>query len=482
MPLPGVGLSIQDFSLGAGTPTAEDPHVKIGTSAGGTANTVYSFGDPKAAKDVLLSGPLLEAVAEALAYAGGPVLAVPVTASTAGTNSAVTLTGTGVTPGLGVTGTPKDAYEVQVKIVTGGAVGTATFQISFDGGDTWHAGGSTYATAASVTTFATETGLTLTFAAGTYVAGDVYKFTSTAPAYTSADLNTALDAVLADARPKSFVHVVGTVGGATDTDKVTNLVALATAIDSKMTAWETAKNYAFAIVEAPDVADAALTGSAGLTGFASKRVGIAAGYAEITSQISGRIYKRPQAWPIVDRVAAIQPSEDPGWVGSPRGSLPGIVKLYRDERVTPGLDAIRLNTLRTYESFPGFYVTRGRLMAPTGSDFSDLVNRRVMDRACRVARQALMPYVNAAIRVNRITGYIDERQARAIEGKVDAQLRAALVAPDQASDLSVRIKRDNNILSTSQLLVTIRVIPKGYSRFIEVDIGFENPALKAKAA
>ncbi|MBM6707111.1 hypothetical protein H6A68_08715, partial [Bifidobacterium pullorum subsp. saeculare] len=87
---------------------------------------------------------------------------------------------------LATTGTPRDAYSVIGKIILGGAVATATFQISFDGGVTYS---QTYATAATVAAFAASTGLTLTFAAGTYVAGDTYTFATVAPTYSSADLN-----------------------------------------------------------------------------------------------------------------------------------------------------------------------------------------------------------------------------------------------------------------------------------------------------
>lgn len=83
-------------------------------------------------------------------------------------------TGTGVVPGMTVTGTPSvspvnGSISVLIYIVLGGAVATATFQYSTDGGATWS---DTTDTAATV---AIGNGLTLHFAAGTYVLGDTYK-------------------------------------------------------------------------------------------------------------------------------------------------------------------------------------------------------------------------------------------------------------------------------------------------------------------
>jgi hypothetical protein len=485
-------ITVDDFGLGISSSPALGLHAKVGTAVGGTANAVYSAGDPKAAKDVLTSGPLLEATASSLEAGGTPVVFVPVAATNAGAASAVTgpkvittgLDGTSPSPGLTVSsGTPKDAYEVYVDIVKGGAVGTATFKISLDGGDTYVNGGAVYATAATVATFAAETGLTFAFAAGTYVAGERYSLTNTPPTFSASDLDAAFDALRADARGAAldFVHVVGTVGGVSDSAKVTNLISLATAVDAKMVAWEGAYRYAFALLEAPDVPDAAFTGSSAFANFASKRVAIVGGYDEMTSRVSGRLYKRPAAWAVADRVSAIVPSEDPGWVGSPKGSLPFITKLYRDEGATPGLDATRMMTLRTHEGLAGFYVNGGKMMAAPGSDFSLLINRRVMDRACRALRPAILPYLNASLLVDKTTGFIDEVQARVIEAKVGGILRAVLVSSGWATSVTVRIKRDNNILSDGTLYVTIRVVPKALVRAISASIGFVNPALAAAA-
>lgn len=86
--------------------------------------------------------------------------------------------GTGPTLATLVTGTPVAVplnsagqalpLSVVVAIILGGAVGTATFQYSTNGGQTWSA---TTTTAATV---AITDGLTLNFAAGTYVANDTY--------------------------------------------------------------------------------------------------------------------------------------------------------------------------------------------------------------------------------------------------------------------------------------------------------------------
>jgi hypothetical protein len=164
-----------------------------------------------------------------------------------------------------------------------------------------------------------------------------------------------------------------------------------------------------------------------------------------------------------------------------RGALPGVSSLYRDEFKTQALDEARFCTLRTHIGIQGFYITNGRIMTASGSDFTFIQFRRVMDVACRTTRQALLPYLNASLRVDPITGKINEKDAQQIEAKVNAALTAVLVATGQASGSSIVIDRDANIISTQTLLVTVRVVPLGYAKFINVTIGFENPALAAAA-
>ncbi len=101
------------------------------------------------------------------------ILGVPVFTSDFAAQVFPTIVATGTTPptvavtGRRVLGLASDT--IRIDIVAGGAVGTATFRYSFDQGTTWS---STVATAASVVLG--TSGLTATFAAGTYNADNQY--------------------------------------------------------------------------------------------------------------------------------------------------------------------------------------------------------------------------------------------------------------------------------------------------------------------
>jgi len=97
----------------------------------------------------------------------------------------VALTGTGTAPpAVTITGENSLAIDsVKVDIQTGGAVATATFRYSFDGGTTWEEEAVVTASAYEMKQKGIPTGLTLNFAAGTYNADNLY--VSSQPKYTS---------------------------------------------------------------------------------------------------------------------------------------------------------------------------------------------------------------------------------------------------------------------------------------------------------
>jgi hypothetical protein len=245
-----------------------------------------------------------------------------------------------------------------------------------------------------------------------------------------------------------------------------------------MTSAETAFRFAFALMEAPKDTDANLISA--FSSFASTRVVVAAGFEELFSPITGRIHERSAAWPIAARAAKVPIHEDLGRVIT--GPLPGISILQRNEFATPGLDSQRFATLRTIIGRQGFFISNGKVMASAGSDFQLVQHRRIMDKACAVARNALLNFLNDSVNVDAATGFILEKDAQNIEAFVEGQLDAALLAPGSASAIQVTVKRDENILSSQTLRVTIRIVPLGYAKTIVQDIGFTNPALQIKAA
>jgi len=441
-----------------------------GTGATGLASDLVAISTPEALVDAFVGGPLVDLVALILAVSGGPVYCCRITGGVAGSVGAVTHSGTGTAVAT-LPGTVTDSFDIKVRITRAGAnlaAGTAAMQISLDGGDNY---GPELAVPIAGTYVIPNTGLTLTFADGTFVVADTYVALTVGPGYNSTNLSNALASVTA----ATSVEVEGLyIAGAAS-------AALAAVADTWAVSEAAAGRYRWVVMEARDqnsgesIATWKAAIIADFASFSSVYVGVCAGYGEVLSTITGRSQRRPVGWPIVARLGLIPWSEHPGYVG--RGGLAGLTALYHDAVSHTDLDTARFITARTFVRRSGFYCTRGNLMTVAGSDFRPIQNRRVLNEACRVALEAMAVYVNSSVRVNASTGRILEGDALTIEANIAAKLGAALISTGNASSVSVAVNRTDNILSTNTLRVAIRVIPLGYAEFIDGDVAFLNPAL-----
>lgn len=212
------------------------------------------------------------------------------------------------------------------------------------------------------------------------------------------------------------------------------------------------------------------------TPFVSDRVSVFAGTADIYSSANNLYSIRPGSWLMSGRESLIPIQEDVGYVG--RGALPFILTpdvtqgrygIYHDEQAKPGLDAARFSTLRSFRGLPGFYITNGRTMAAPGSDYTYLQFRRVMDQAATLLDTVAKQFINMQVRVNQ-DGTIFAIDAGGIEDKCSTFLYAGL--KDNVVSISVLVDRTVNVQSTQKLKIIASIRPFGYTKFIDLVIGF----------
>ncbi len=116
------------------------------------------------------------------------------------------------------------------------------------------------------------------------------------------------------------------------------------------------------------------------------------------------------------------------------------------------------------------------MTTPT-SDFDLLQYGRVMDEACRIANTFFAPKLSTDVRLNPITGFILEKDARALESGCDSALNRGLVNPGGASFVQTTVSRVDNISTTKTLTVTVKILPLGYLKTISITMSFANPSL-----
>lgn len=480
--LPQVSPTIQDGALGITTASGTQSNLLVCAPAPALAsallNALLVFTDPQQALTTLGRGPAAQAVALDLASGVSPVYCICPPTSGGGTQGTITHAGASVGT-VTQTGTANDYYEVVVQMASAaGVAGGVSFAYSLDGASHWS---SVLTLAAATTAFVVpNAGFTLTFGGASFAVGDTYSWQTSAPSCTDADITTALTTAFAQsAIDFDIVHVVKQPVTAASEGYSTGA-----ALGAVLGAAEGRYAYAMGLVDAgPDFQTPSVYAAAVATAFANfavPRVMVCGGYERVVSPLDGNQYRRPVSWSTAARLASTPPAEHPGRIAS--GALKQVAGIYYDEDVSQLLDVQRVTSHRTLRGSQGYYVTRGRMMAPAGSDYSYVMARRVIDKGCKIARGALLRFLNSALSVNAITapvnpGGINEVAARNIENWAQRALEDALVSTGQASAVSVSVSRTANIISTSILPVTILITPLGYAENIAYTIGFQNPAL-----
>jgi Protein of unknown function (DUF2586) len=481
MTLPAVNITEQDGALGILPPTAGRLFALVGYSTLGTVNAPATYARVKDIVAAKGAGPLVEAAAHYIERYGKPVLLVNTGSSVAGAVGSVTSTATGTSVvTITASPTPNDDYEFKLLFVTGGTRGVAgaTYQVSLDGGRNY--GPVTALGTAVSITIPGAGGVSFALAAGTFVAGDYHTARSTAPQWNSTELGTALDALGNSIASWELVEIVGALD-ATSFDTVDTKVAGMQAA-GKPHAW-------IGNTRVPTIgeSESAYLTSVG-TVFASKATifgSLYYGACKLTSSVSGRKYKRPVAFAVAAREASS--SEEVNAADPNLGTLVGVSIRddngnadEHDEAINPGADDLGFGTLRTIDGLQGVYVTRPRLFSPAGSDFDLMPKRRVLNLAEIALRLFFIRRLNKPILVSKTTGFILDSEALEIETGARAAMAGELLAKPKASDVIFALSRTDNILSTKTLTGQARVEPLGYPEFINLDLGFFNPALQVQ--
>jgi hypothetical protein len=189
------------------------------------------------------------------------------------------------------------------------------------------------------------------------------------------------------------------------------------------------------------------------------------------------VAKASSAVHMFSRAASSLISTDLARVAS--GALSGCRYIYFDGFQDQTLDAAGIATLRTWPTLPGFYVANGNLAAPVGSDFQTLQYGRIMDAACTAAYQSMLPFIGEGLRTVAVTGAIDPRDAVSVNTAGQSGQDVALIQPKNArgtaghvSSVSFAVDETNNLAASSTLQTNIAILPLGYAKVINQQLGF----------
>lgn len=485
MSQPSANLTELDGGLGVLPPSSGKLLAVVGASSLGAINEPSTWRNPRAFAAAKGVGPGVEAAAHAMELYGKPVVFVRTGDAVAGDYGVIDETGVVGTAVITKTPAtePLDDYEVVVEIIVGGTTGTTgiTWRWSVDDGRTWSAVQSlgtalVFALAGTGVSFTVGTGTTL-------IAGDTWSCTTTAPQWNDTEIATALDALKVSQVSWEIAEIVGPI----DADAFT-------VIDGKVAGMAAAGKYRAwtgnVVIPGAAETEAAYL-AAQSTAFASKASVhgmLCAGACNMVSSVTGRTQRRPVSYAIAAREAASSQEKNIANILH-MGALKNVSIRdangspdEHDETANPGLADARFTTLRTWEGRQGVYVNEPLIFSATGSDFTLMAHRRVMNLALEILRAYFEERCSRPIRVDKTTGFILESEALEMESGANARLRAALLTTPKASNAYCVIARDENVLSTRTVSGEARIVPLAYPRTFEITVGFENPALQVQAA
>lgn len=136
---------------------------------------------------------------------------------------------------------------------------------------------------------------------------------------------------------------------------------------------------------------------------------------------------------------------------------------------------------RTFVGKSGYYWNDDRLATGASDDYAFITRRRTIDKAYRIAYRTLVDEIAENVPVDA-DGKLAAYHCKSVETSVESSIVNSMTSegnlgndPDNANDLGVTcyIDPDQNILSTSRLDVTLKVKPYGYSKYIDVKLGFK---------
>lgn len=162
------------------------------------------------------------------------------------------------------------------------------------------------------------------------------------------------------------------------------------------------------------------------------------------------------------------------------------LEMYVGDKLVDEADVESINdkgyiTFRTFVGKAGYFVADDHLATAATDDYNSLSNRRVIDKAYRIAYNTLVDTLNDEVPI-ATDGNLSPAWCTSVKGDVEQSIITSMTAngnlgndPSDPNDTGVEcsISYEQQILATSRFAAGLRVKPNGYAKYIDVDLGFK---------
>lgn len=144
-----------------------------------------------------------------------------------------------------------------------------------------------------------------------------------------------------------------------------------------------------------------------------------------------------------------------------------------DKAVLTDLISKGYTAVASYEGFAGMFFTDSCTCIERASDYGNIENNRVWNKAARAIRQALLPYVKGVVKKDPTTGFIAATTAMQWQTVGEKALNT-LQNNGEISGYDLQINRSQVVNSTSPVQVKALVVMDGIVHEFEVSLGLTN--------
>jgi hypothetical protein len=473
-----VTTKVSDGLLGFSAAKGDGLHVKIGVSPVVSDAPIVVTGEMTAEKikERLGLSPLADAMMDSVEWGANRTYCIPVSATTAGTIGEIAKAGDG---GGNVTidGSPTNAFQIIVKITAQGALNTASFVASIDGGYSFT---DELTVPVSGEYEIAGTGLKLKFTdapepeqiPSSFLVGDVYTAKTTAPTMTHDDVIAAIDKLKTFSGEYEFVHIVGE----------STLPLWQAVSEAQRELQDDYKKPMFFLLEAyspdeeEDITDYALRLESDRKQIKNYNIQVVPARG-LLMKMDGTTRDVNLAGLVCGLYAKASVQTSIGKTREEAGFGVSKAKLLElrpkgIEKVTELLDLAGYLTFREYDGLDNLYVYHTNMMSPDGSDYRYAEDVRVLNKIIRETRKEGIRILQDDIDLEDVQGELETR-AKFIFPPLQDMIDAKEISSAQ---ITVPDGQEQTIIEDEKMRVKVRYVSRGYIREIEIDLGRAKPS------
>ncbi|WP_343671812.1 DUF2586 family protein [Chitinophaga sp.] len=202
--------------------------------------------------------------------------------------------------------------------------------------------------------------------------------------------------------------------------------------------------------------------------FSDNRVGIVIGSTLSGSASVGLVLGRAAAIPVQRNLGRVKD----GALPVTNAYIAG--KAIEDITAVDALHDKGYIFFRTFVGRSGYYLNDDPMCAPATDDYSQLAPGRVIDKAITLCYQTYVEELNDEVAIDS-DGKLSVPVIKYLQSRIETAVNTAMA--DEISSFSAYVDANQNVLSTGKITVKAAIVPVGYTKTIEVLLGFTNPAL-----